>query len=138
MSVGFPSAGGGAAPPPAAPAAAAPAPTPAAPTPTPKPPEALTQEQKDEAKKKADEEAKKKAAEDEAKKKDSEQQIDYTKIPAEMDARVEQLDSDAALRPTIIDVGKEWRRETRTKKKKEKCVAVRSYFFFSLTRYASH
>lgn len=115
MSVGFPSAGGGgggaaAAPP----AAAAPAPTPAAPTPVAKPPEALTQEQKDEAKKKAGEEAKKKAEEEEAKKKDSEQQIDYTKIPAEMDARVEQLDSDAALRPTIIDVGKEWQRETRT------------------------
>ena len=38
---------------------------------------------------------------------------DVTKIPAALDAELEKLDSEGALRPVIINVGKEWKkRET--------------------------
>jgi len=39
--------------------------------------------------------------------------VDYTRIVAEMDARIEQLDADGALRPTMIDVKGAWRRKSR-------------------------
>jgi len=34
--------------------------------------------------------------------------VDYTKIPKQMDAKFEELDTDAALRPTIIKPGSSW------------------------------
>jgi hypothetical protein len=37
-----------------------------------------------------------------------EEDIDYTKIPAILDAKYEALDEDSALRPTIINVGPSW------------------------------
>ena len=33
---------------------------------------------------------------------------DYTAIPTQLDTKLEQLDKEGALRPTIINVGKEW------------------------------
>jgi len=37
---------------------------------------------------------------------------DYTQLPVEMDRKFEALDVDGALRPTIVDVGKTWRKKT--------------------------
>merc|ERR1712226_1631257 len=34
---------------------------------------------------------------------------DYTKVPEEMDKRFESMDTDGALRPTIVSPGKYWR-----------------------------
>jgi hypothetical protein len=34
--------------------------------------------------------------------------VDFTKIPAELDAKCEELDEDGALRPTIINIGPTW------------------------------
>ena len=45
-------------------------------------------------------------------------QIDFTKIPAEMDKRFEELDEDSALRPTIISPGTVW-----TKKEQKSLLA---------------
>merc|ERR1712060_833447 len=33
---------------------------------------------------------------------------DYTQVPKEMDTRLEQLDSDGAVRPAIINPGRTW------------------------------
>jgi len=37
---------------------------------------------------------------------------DYTQIPLEMDRKFEALDVDGALRPTIVEIGKNWRKKT--------------------------
>lgn len=37
--------------------------------------------------------------------------IDYTQIPKQLDKKYKQLDTDAALRPTIINVGEVWSRK---------------------------
>jgi hypothetical protein len=34
--------------------------------------------------------------------------VDFTKVPAELDKRFDKLDTDSALRPTIINIGKTW------------------------------
>ena len=39
--------------------------------------------------------------------------VDYTRIPAQLDRRLEQLDGDSALRPTIINPGDPWTRTAR-------------------------
>ena len=38
----------------------------------------------------------------------SEASVDYTKIPSDLDAALEKLDLEGALRPAIINVGKTW------------------------------
>jgi hypothetical protein len=38
----------------------------------------------------------------------AEASVDYTKIPSDLDAALEKLDSEGALRPAIINVGKTW------------------------------
>ncbi|MBL8685173.1 MAG: hypothetical protein JNK05_38705 [Myxococcales bacterium] len=40
----------------------------------------------------------------------SDEHVDYTRIPAELDAKFDQLDDDGALRPTIINTGDVWSR----------------------------
>ena len=37
--------------------------------------------------------------------------VDFTKLPSELDAKFDKLDSDAALRPTILNVGKHWNKK---------------------------
>jgi hypothetical protein len=37
---------------------------------------------------------------------------DFTTLPTELDARLEKLDPDSALRPTIINVGKTWSKKS--------------------------
>merc|ERR1711881_334937 len=39
-------------------------------------------------------------------------ELDYTKLPTMLDAKFEELDTDSALRPTIIKIGPNWTRKS--------------------------
>ena len=43
---------------------------------------------------------------------DSSLAIDFTKVPSTLDDKFEEFDTDSALRPTIIDVGEEWKKRS--------------------------
>ena len=38
--------------------------------------------------------------------------MDFTKVPSTLDTKFEKLDTDSALRPTIINVGEEWQKRS--------------------------
>merc|ERR1712038_1246169 len=38
--------------------------------------------------------------------------MDFTKVPSTLDMKFEKLDTDSALRPTIINVGEEWQKKS--------------------------
>ena len=43
---------------------------------------------------------------------DSSRAMDFTKVPSTLDEKFEEFDTDSALRPTIIDVGKRWEKRS--------------------------
>ena len=40
--------------------------------------------------------------------------MDYSKIAAEIDAKFEAMDRDGVLRPTMIEIGRDWTRKSRS------------------------
>merc|ERR1719471_1511834 len=44
--------------------------------------------------------------------KDESTAMDFTKVPSSLDTKFEKLDTDSALRPTVIHVGEEWQKKS--------------------------
>jgi len=44
--------------------------------------------------------------------KDESTAMDFTKVPSTLDTKFEKLDTDSALRPTIINIGEEWQKKS--------------------------